>query len=80
MRTELVRSRIHETDSAPDDRHLYLKPENLQPIGAFKLRGAYNKIASVTQEERDRGVCTASLPLPPEIMRKVWLTRRGRWA
>ena len=39
---------------------LYLKPENLQPIGAFKLRGAYNKIASLTAEERARGVITYS--------------------
>ncbi len=39
---------------------LYLKPENLQPIGAFKLRGAYNKIASLTDEERTRGVITYS--------------------
>lgn len=39
---------------------LYLKPENLQPIGAFKIRGAYNKIASLTSEERRRGVITYS--------------------
>lgn len=39
---------------------LFLKPENLQPIGAFKLRGAYNKIASLTPEERARGVITYS--------------------
>jgi threonine dehydratase len=39
---------------------LYLKPENLQPVGAFKLRGAYNKIASLTDEERARGVITYS--------------------
>jgi len=39
---------------------LYLKPENLQPIGAFKLRGAYNKIASLTDAERARGVITYS--------------------
>ena len=37
-------------------RTLYLKPENLQPIGSFKLRGAYNKIASLTDDERRRGV------------------------
>ena len=43
-----------------DDRSLFLKPENLQPIGAFKLRGAYNKIASFTDEERRRGVITYS--------------------
>ena len=39
---------------------LYLKPENLQPIGAFKIRGAYNKIASLSEEERSRGVITYS--------------------
>ena len=39
---------------------LYLKLENLQPIGSFKLRGAYNKIASFTEEERRRGVVTYS--------------------
>lgn len=43
-----------------DGRTLYLKPENLQPIGAFKLRGAYNKIASLTDAERARGVITYS--------------------
>jgi threonine dehydratase len=43
-----------------DARTLYLKPENQQPIGAFKLRGAYNKIASLTDEERARGVITYS--------------------
>jgi threonine dehydratase len=39
---------------------LYLKPESLQPIGSFKLRGAYNKIALLTPEERARGVITYS--------------------
>jgi len=43
-----------------DGRSLYLKPENLQPIGSFKLRGAYNKIASLTDEERRRGVIAYS--------------------
>jgi threonine dehydratase len=43
-----------------EGRVLYLKPENLQPIGAFKLRGAYNKIASLADEERARGVITYS--------------------
>jgi len=37
-----------------------LKPENLQPIGSFKLRGAYNKIASLSDEERRRGVISYS--------------------
>jgi len=43
-----------------DTRRLFLKLENLQPIGAFKLRGAYNKIASLTPEERKRGVIAYS--------------------
>jgi threonine dehydratase len=42
------------------NRRLYLKPENQQPIGAFKLRGAYNKIASLSAEERSRGVISYS--------------------
>jgi threonine dehydratase len=41
-------------------RRLFLKPENQQPIGAFKLRGAYNKIASLSAEDRRRGVITYS--------------------
>jgi threonine dehydratase len=43
-----------------EHRTLYLKPENQQPIGAFKLRGAYNKVASLTEQERARGVITYS--------------------
>jgi threonine dehydratase len=39
---------------------LFLKPENQQPIGAFKLRGAYNKIASLSEAERKRGVISYS--------------------
>jgi threonine dehydratase len=41
-------------------RRLFLKPENQQPIGAFKLRGAYNKIASLSEAERKRGVISYS--------------------
>src|SRR5579871_503876 len=39
---------------------LFVKPENLQPIGSFKLRGAYNKISSLNAEERSRGVVAHS--------------------
>jgi threonine dehydratase len=39
---------------------LWLKPESLQPIGSFKLRGAYIKIASLTEQERQRGVISYS--------------------
>jgi len=45
---------------AEESRRLFLKPENQQPIGAFKLRGAYNKIASLSEEDRKRGVITYS--------------------
>jgi threonine dehydratase len=43
-----------------DSGQLFLKPENQQPIGAFKLRGAYNKIASLSPEDRKRGVISYS--------------------
>jgi len=59
VRTELIQASMGET-AGPDSRKLYLKPENLQPIGAFKLRGAYNKIASLSPEERGRSVITYS--------------------
>src|SRR5437879_12583984 len=39
---------------------LLLKPENQQPIGAFKLRGPYNKIASLSDAERQRSVTSYS--------------------
>ena len=55
LRTPLV----HYPDSQPD-RRLYLKPENLQPVGAFKLRGAYNKIASLSAAEKEPGVIAFS--------------------
>src|SRR6202158_2271541 len=43
-----------------ETRRLFLKPENQQPIGAFKLRGAYNKIAAMSDGERKRGVISYS--------------------
>jgi threonine dehydratase len=43
-----------------ENRALYFKAENLQPTGAFKLRGAYNKISSLSPEERSRGVVAHS--------------------
>ena len=39
---------------------VYLKKENLQVTGAFKIRGAYNKIASLSDEQRNSGVVAAS--------------------
>lgn len=39
---------------------VYLKPENMQVTGAYKVRGAYYKISTLTQEEREKGLITAS--------------------
>jgi threo-3-hydroxy-L-aspartate ammonia-lyase len=39
---------------------VFLKAENLQRVGAFKFRGAYNAVASLTDDERSRGVATVS--------------------
>jgi threonine dehydratase len=43
-----------------EDRLLYFKAENLQPTGAFKLRGAYNKVSSLSPDERRSGVVAHS--------------------
>lgn len=42
------------------DCEVYLKPENLQHTGSFKLRGAYYKISQLTDEEKERGVIACS--------------------
>jgi threonine dehydratase len=54
--TPLVRLFIPGFDSA----EVWVKAEGLQPIGSFKLRGAYNKIAQLTPDQRSRGVITYS--------------------
>ena len=41
-------------------KNVYIKAENLQLTGAFKLRGAYNKIRSLSREEAARGVIACS--------------------
>ena len=40
--------------------NVYLKPENMQITGAYKIRGAYYKISTLSQEEKERGLITAS--------------------
>ncbi len=55
VRTPLLPCPRHEAD-----RLLYFKPESFQPMGAFKLRGAYNKIASLSEAEKARGVIAYS--------------------
>ena len=39
---------------------VYIKPENLQSTGAYKVRGAYYKISQLSEEERAKGLITAS--------------------
>src|SRR6202046_3705191 len=56
VHTRLIEYKLGESDP----RRLFLKPENQQPIGAFKLRGAYNKISSLSDADRKRGVITYS--------------------
>ncbi len=46
--------------SANTGNKVYLKPENLQRTGAYKVRGAYYKITTLTDEERSKGLITAS--------------------
>jgi threonine dehydratase len=55
-----VHTPLIEFDPRESGRRLFLKPENQQPIGAFKLRGAYNKIASLSEIDRKRGVISYS--------------------
>lgn len=46
--------------SAQTGNKVYLKPENMQRTGAYKVRGAYYKISTLTPEEREKGLITAS--------------------
>ena len=57
LRTELVYSSYL---SEQTHNKVYLKPENMQFTGAYKVRGAYYKISTLTPEERGRGLITAS--------------------
>ncbi|HEU5471731.1 MAG TPA: threonine/serine dehydratase [Actinophytocola sp.] len=55
-----VRTPLLPCPWADPDRPLWLKPENLQPIGAFKIRGAYHAIARLPADARARGVVAYS--------------------
>src|SRR6056297_1326886 len=57
IKTDLDKSR---TFSKMSGNEVYLKLENLQRTGSFKIRGAYNKICSLTDEEKQNGVVAAS--------------------
>ena len=57
LNTSLVYS---EYFSAQTGNKVYLKPENMQYTGAYKVRGAYYKISTLSEEERAKGLITAS--------------------
>ena len=57
LQTNLVYS---EYFSAQSGNKVYLKPENMQYTGAYKVRGAYYKISIMSEEERKKGLITAS--------------------
>lgn len=57
LNTNLVYS---EYFSAQTGNKIYLKPENMQYTGAYKVRGAYYKISTLSEEEREKGLITAS--------------------
>lgn len=65
--SEAVRKVTQETKLVYSDyfseqtgNRVYLKPENMQFTGAYKLRGAYYKISTLSEEERKKGLITAS--------------------
>jgi len=65
--SELVRQVTLNTDLIYSDYYsdvtgakVYLKPENMQRTGAYKVRGAYYKISTLSPEEREKGLITAS--------------------
>ena len=58
---------LHRTDlmyspffSKTTGNSVYIKPENMQVTGAYKIRGAYFKCSTLSQEEKERGLITAS--------------------
>lgn len=64
---EIVRRAATETKlvyseyfSAQTGNKVYLKPENMQVTGAYKIRGAYYKISTMSEEDRQKGIITAS--------------------
>lgn len=57
IKTELIYS---DYLSEQTGNKVYLKPENLQKTGAYKIRGAYYKISTLTEAERAKGLITAS--------------------
>lgn len=63
-RVDKVTNRTHlfysDYFSGISNNNVYIKPENLQKTGSFKIRGAYNKICKLSEEEKAKGIITAS--------------------
>lgn len=57
LETHLIYSPIFSKESG---NKVFIKPENLQKTGSFKIRGAYNKISNLTVDEKKRGVIASS--------------------
>ena len=55
--TKLVYSQYYSEQTG---NKVYFKPENMQATGAYKVRGAYYKISTLTEEERQKGLIAAS--------------------
>ncbi len=60
IKTPLIRAQFASVSGHGQPREIWLKAESLQPIGAFKIRGAANKILQLTAAEIARGVITYS--------------------
>ena len=65
--TKLIYSDFYSTQTG---NKVYLKPENMQLTGAYKLRGAYYKLSTLTEEERQKGLITASAGNHAQLMRQ----------
>ena len=57
LKTSLIQSPIFSKEARNE---VYIKPENLQKTGSFKIRGAYNKITNLSDEEKKKGVIASS--------------------
>ena len=58
---------------------LYLKTENLQITGSFKVRGAYYKMTRLTEEEKARGVITRKIPSDAGSFKVYYRNTYGIW-
>lgn len=66
IRTPLLQ--LHGSES------IWIKPECLQPVGSFKMRGIYNAVAALSPEDRERGVSTVSSGNTAQAL--SWAARR----